>query len=378
MPVRTDARTTSSAGPQATAGDPLGDALRDPLIPAGPLQRDVTEAGPGLDSRGIVPSGSSSGKGSGSGSGHKNDGRKEIGANKRDLVLDGTTGSGSAMVVAGARTESTVNDYLSLTSAYHGLKQEHPDWTDDELWAEAARTDYNPGGEVLAARQKSKPAPAPSGGSERAYDYALPPIDNTYHVRAPVMERKFAWVIGNEKYPGRIWSDLPNAKVDAKAMQADLSGEGYQVTRVEDVNSSQIKVGFNVFPNKALPGDDIVLYYAGHGLPDGLAGADSDHVTGKGFTDVFKHAELGKIAAKAVSKGFHVKIIVDACHSAGAAHATSAALHEGVVQSHTTELIQDFDEAEKQGLPNRNGRAKVTDLKTKLGDRYDVNEDPYK
>lgn len=80
---------------------------------------------------------------------------------------------------------------------------------------------------------------------------------------APVWAKRLALVIGNADYSeGR----LKNPVNDARAMDAKLTGLGFKVTKVENLIRKQIGRTVNGFASQIKPGDDVVVFYAGHGV----------------------------------------------------------------------------------------------------------------
>jgi hypothetical protein len=165
-------------------------------------------------------------------------------------------------------------------------------------------------------------------------------------------DHKLAVYIGNNNYknnpPDGPFPVLPGAKADAERMKATMEGHGYaSVSLQEDVNASFLDSIFNIGVRqaKAYDADAIMLYYAGHGLPEGLVGVESNYkekkaentegkkaegggrggkVTGgpitldgggPQFTDIEPYSKVMKHLGASVGYGVHTSLIVDACHS---------------------------------------------------------------
>jgi formylglycine-generating enzyme required for sulfatase activity len=82
-------------------------------------------------------------------------------------------------------------------------------------------------------------------------------------VTAPAWGARVALVIGNANYPE---SPLKNPVNDARAMSAKLKSLGFEVIAKEDLQMRQIGSTLNAFRSKIKPGDEVLFFYAGHGL----------------------------------------------------------------------------------------------------------------
>lgn len=94
-----------------------------------------------------------------------------------------------------------------------------------------------------------------------------------YQVSSPsamttVANRK-ALVIGNDTY--KSVSKLLNAREDAKAIAASLSAVGYQVTLKLDLNEKEMKAALRAFSSQVQGGDEVMFFFAGHGVQLGAA-----------------------------------------------------------------------------------------------------------
>ncbi len=78
-----------------------------------------------------------------------------------------------------------------------------------------------------------------------------------------------ALVIGNDKY--QSVTPLNNALADARALAAGLTRLGYKVTLVLDANERQMKQAVRDFKTKVEGGDEVLFFYAGHGVQLGNA-----------------------------------------------------------------------------------------------------------
>lgn len=74
---------------------------------------------------------------------------------------------------------------------------------------------------------------------------------------------RLALVIGNAAYQQ---SPLKNPVNDARAMDTKLRSLGFAVTKVENLKRDQIGRMLSGFVSRIQPGDEVVVFYAGHGL----------------------------------------------------------------------------------------------------------------
>jgi hypothetical protein len=79
-----------------------------------------------------------------------------------------------------------------------------------------------------------------------------------------VFANRKALVIGNDSY--QKVSPLVNAREDAKVLAESLNSLGYKVTLKLDVTEKQFKSELRSFKNQVQPGDEVALFYAGHGV----------------------------------------------------------------------------------------------------------------
>lgn len=165
--------------------------------------------------------------------------------------------------------------------------------------------------------------------------------------------KKLATYIGNDTYPADEWIELPGAKADTRRMKSAMKEHGYETlehARNQTAPEIESTLGKAVASVKA--GDALFLYYAGHGIPGGVAGVNSKvkepagAEAGKGgdrglelvnvgeseekerpktpytgsykgytLTDIAHYSALLGLFEAGVGKGVHTTFIADACHS---------------------------------------------------------------
>ena len=85
----------------------------------------------------------------------------------------------------------------------------------------------------------------------------------------PVANNRKALIIGNDSY--RSVTPLVNARADARLISENLSMFGYAVTLKMDLTEKQMKEALRVFKGQVNPGDEVAIFYAGHGVQFGSA-----------------------------------------------------------------------------------------------------------
>lgn len=80
----------------------------------------------------------------------------------------------------------------------------------------------------------------------------------------PAIAKRIALVIGNDSYTQV--ARLEKAGSDANSMARELEASGFTVMRHRDLNFKQMVVAFEAFFDLIKGGDDVAVFYAGHGV----------------------------------------------------------------------------------------------------------------
>lgn len=80
----------------------------------------------------------------------------------------------------------------------------------------------------------------------------------------PAQAKRLALVIGNDSY--QSVPDLRNARADARAVARALEAAGFDVTLKTDLNERAFLAALRDLRKNMQGGDDVVIYYAGHGV----------------------------------------------------------------------------------------------------------------
>jgi TPR repeat protein len=100
-----------------------------------------------------------------------------------------------------------------------------------------------------------------------------------------MMAQRRALVIGNDAY--QHVGKLHNAREDAKAVADGLTRVGYLVTLALDVNQKEMEAALRTFKGQIDGGDEVMIFYAGHGvqisaanylLPIDIVGGSEDQI----------------------------------------------------------------------------------------------------
>ena len=83
-------------------------------------------------------------------------------------------------------------------------------------------------------------------------------------VLAPAQAKRIALVIGNDAYQHA--DPLGNARADARAVADALKATNFKVTLKQDVPPQAMKEALRSFKSEVAGGDEVIFYYAGHGV----------------------------------------------------------------------------------------------------------------
>jgi hypothetical protein len=131
---------------------------------------------------------------------------------------------------------------------------------------------------------------------------------------APAQARRLALVIGNDNY--QQVSRLDKALNDAEGMALALNAAGFEVFKHRDLSFRKTVLAFEEFYDKIKGGDEVVVFYAGHGvqtdrgsylLPVDIEGETQSQIEKISYSVNGLLEELDRIKAR-----FSL-IIVDAC-----------------------------------------------------------------
>ncbi len=130
----------------------------------------------------------------------------------------------------------------------------------------------------------------------------------------PVHAKRIALVIGNDNYA--LVTKLEKAGNDADAMARELTAAGFEVRKYKDLAFKQMVVAFETFFDKIKGGDEVAVFYAGHGvqtdrgsylLPTDVEGETQSQIEKVSYSVNGLLEELDKIKPR-----FSL-LIVDAC-----------------------------------------------------------------
>jgi len=191
-------------------------------------------------------------------------------------------GTGSGTLATSTGLDAVAKDMGSYTKVFLRLKKNNPDKSDDELL------------DMLAKRRVNR-------GSQTAHL-------GDRHTKKD--GKKEALIIGNEDYLEE--KDLPGAKSDAAGMASTYKAAGFEVDHQVDLEGKKMDTMIQAAGKDLKEGDELLVYYAGHGVRQGLLGIDSPH----GDPLVEETTVAGKVP-EAKAGGYHATVMIDACHAGG-------------------------------------------------------------
>lgn len=202
-------------------------------------------------------------------------------------------GDGDLIVGTSTDADSAALDNHSYTQRLLELQQQHPELSIDELMRMVNAENVNGTGSAIGETAGAADSEATTG-------------------------KKVGVFIGNSQYD--TMGNLPGAATDAAAMASTWGGQGYEARELANLGGEALKGAFNDGATNLGDGDELILYYAGHGLSEGLLGVDYQPGTTTGLAPM---AAVSGAARAAESAGVKTRLIVDACES--------GALVEGMV-----------------------------------------------
>lgn len=116
---------------------------------------------------------------------------------------------------------------------------------------------------VLQAARLDAPQRPALAGTPAAVSASAPVVAAALPPALPPSAPRRALVVGNRDY---VVGRLKNPVNDARAMAAQLRGLQFQTTLVENLRRDDIGRVVDGFLASVQPGDDVLLFYAGHGL----------------------------------------------------------------------------------------------------------------
>jgi len=286
----TDKKSTKSLSSSTSSGsDPIVDPLqmdfldRESSIPFEPRRKtfeggEQSPLGDGLrdvmsgdtDSRGVVRIPNLT-----------LDGASSSDTELQTQTLDDPERTGSATIVTSVPDNQGAVDNQSMTQSYVQAFIADPNATDKDLWRSAVQNDPNSGGDVFSVE---------GGGEHSGENRAL--------------------IIGNSQY--EHMNDLDGARRDAAAMAGRYTSS-HEVTHEVDLKTAELSSAVRSAQAGLTSGDELLIYYAGHGISEGLLGTEATEDNPTAST--MGYSELSSAASAAISGGWHTTIISDACES---------------------------------------------------------------
>ena len=122
--------------------------------------------------------------------------------------------------------------------------------------------------QMLAKLQQENAAAAAAAAQAKEAASAVP-MESSKSQQAVTYANRKALVIGNDKYSDV--SPLANAAADADAMAKSLEAVGYKVFKHHNLGEKKFKQAVRDFRQQLNGGDEVLFFYAGHGVQLGSA-----------------------------------------------------------------------------------------------------------
>ena len=182
----------------------------------------------------------------------------------------------------------------------------------EEAWGQAQLHDHNMGGSHYKMGSKKY-----SRGAKRAVVVG----NSDYKRKTYLPLAKAAAEKAGDKRDEFLVADLGGAGRDAKTVAGIYKGLGFDVIEHSDQESSSLNKTLQGAEEGLVEGDELLIYYAGHGTTTGLIGAEANRLVTKnndwGPSVVPFAAALDAVIAAKMGN-FHVTVVLDACNSGGA------------------------------------------------------------
>jgi hypothetical protein len=131
------------------------------------------------------------------------------------------------------------------------------------------------GTSVITAAQKTSENQAPAQVTTQKNDGVSIDSNKNQQMKVDSVNEKIilanrrALVVGNDSY--KTVAKLANAREDAKTIASSLTSVGYQVTLKLDLTEKEMKAALRIFAAQVQGGDEVVFFFAGHGVQLGAA-----------------------------------------------------------------------------------------------------------
>ena len=141
--------------------------------------------------------------------------------------------------------------------------------------------------------------------------------DTNRQSKRPYFENSYALVVGIQDYKEYRWTDLPNAKRDAKAFARFLEMQGYSVNTLFDHKATKVGITnhFLHLARKVTDKDRFLFFFSGHGHTERFNDDDWGYIIpydGKGSAEYISMDEL-RVFSRKLGKAKHELFILSSC-----------------------------------------------------------------
>lgn len=289
---------------------------------------------------------------------------KAFGKSHTDLNVTGSTdraftmpyeGRGSADVFTGTTALSTVLDQGSLAQEFaeRWPKIQYGLGSPEDAWSQAQLHDQNKGGTHASMGFKRR-----TKGTKRAV--VVGNSDYKRKVYGPLAQAAQDKAGPHDKRTDLIMKDLPGAASDRKTIAGIYRGMGFEVIEHAHEDHRALRQTLDAAESGLVAGDELLIYYAGHGDTTGLYGADANKRVvsdGHPFNTIVPFSVALDAVVGAKMGDYHATVVLDACHSGAAIKALKVQGADlGKKERHTINLAEealrdtdgDMDKAKKK------------------------------
>src|SRR5262245_33835080 len=138
--------------------------------------------------------------------------------------------------------------------------------------------------------------------------------------RAQFYNQSYALVVGIDRHLSPKWRALAYAVKDAQGMTELLKRQGFQVTTLYNEQATRKTIIYqlqNVFAPRVQEGDRVLVFFAGHGYTERLAGKDYGYIIpydAEEYSNTYISMEELETLSRKMGQAKHQLFIMDACY----------------------------------------------------------------
>ncbi len=138
------------------------------------------------------------------------------------------------------------------------------------------------------------------------------------NAETPKYRHSLAVAIGIDRYADSAWRTLRHARAGAEAMAELLRQGGFEVEVLLDEGATKEKI-LSALADAARhlqPGDRVLIYFAGHGYTEAIAGSDRGFIVPHDGKDIATYISMDELQyqSKLMGNALHQLFVMDACY----------------------------------------------------------------